>query len=488
MSKDDIEYLITRNNNKYEVIIGLEVHAQVLSESKLFSTSSTKFGSEPNTQVSLVDAAFPGMLPVINEHCIKQAIKTGIGLKAKINKRSIFDRKNYFYADLPQGYQISQYKNPIVGEGKVILDMPNGEKNIGIERLHLEQDAGKSIHDLDPQNTLVDLNRSGVALMEIVSKPDLRSLEEVNAYIKKLRSIMRYLGTCDGNMQEGSLRADVNVSVRKKGDQKLGTRCEIKNVNSIKFMQMAIDYEANRQVDIVEEGGSIDQETRLFDTKKNETRSMRSKEDAHDYRYFPDPDLLPLELEDNFIEQIKKDIPELPDEKKKRFIEKFKLTPYEANILVSDIEVSKYFEEVSKNSDVKLATNWITGELFALLNDKNIEITESPISSKNLSKLINLIKDGTISGKIAKSVFEIMSNGDKDPSIIIEEKGLKQQSDPKELENIIDKVISDNPQNVNAYKAGKDKLFGFFVGQVMKNTGGKANPKLVNEILKKKLN
>ena len=488
MSKDDIEYLITRNNNKYEVIIGLEVHAQVLSESKLFSTSSTKFGSEPNTQVSLVDAAFPGMLPVINEHCIKQAIKTGIGLKAKINKRSIFDRKNYFYADLPQGYQISQYKNPIVGEGKVILDMPNGEKNIGIERLHLEQDAGKSIHDLDPQNTLVDLNRSGVALMEIVSKPDLRSLEEVNAYIKKLRSIMRYLGTCDGNMQEGSLRADVNVSVRKKGDQKLGTRCEIKNVNSIKFMQMAIDYEANRQVDVIEEGGSIDQETRLFDTKKNETRSMRSKEDAHDYRYFPDPDLLPLELEDNFIEQIKKDIPELPDEKKKRFIEKFKLTPYEANILVSDIEVSKYFEEVSKNSDVKLATNWITGELFALLNDKNIEITESPISSKNLSKLINLIKDGTISGKIAKSVFEIMSNGDKDPSIIIEEKGLKQQSDPKELENIIDKVISDNPQNVDAYKAGKDKLFGFFVGQVMKNTGGKANPKLVNEILKKKLN
>ena len=488
MSKSDIEYLITRNNNKYEVIIGLEVHAQVLSVSKLFSTSSTKFGSEPNTQVSLVDAAFPGMLPVINEHCIKQAIKTGIGLKAKINKRSIFDRKNYFYADLPQGYQISQYKNPIVGEGKVILDMPNGEKNIGIERLHLEQDAGKSIHDLDPQNTLVDLNRSGVALMEIVSKPDLRSLEEVNVYIKKLRSIMRYLGTCDGNMQEGSLRADVNVSVRKKGDQKLGTRCEIKNVNSIKFMQMAIDYEANRQVDVIEEGGSIDQETRLFDTKKNETRSMRSKEDAHDYRYFPDPDLLPLELEDNFIEQIKKDIPELPDEKKKRFIEKFKLTPYEANILVSDIEVSKYFEEVSKNSDVKLATNWITGELFALLNDKNIEITESPISSKNLSKLINLIKDGTISGKIAKSVFEIMSNGDKDPSIIIEEKGLKQQSDPKELENIIDKVISDNPQNVNAYKAGKDKLFGFFVGQVMKNTGGKANPKLVNEILKKKLN
>ena len=487
MSKNNGEYLIIRNDNKYEVIIGLEVHAQVLSESKLFSTSSTKFGSEPNTQVSLVDAAFPGMLPVINEHCIKQAVKTGIGLKAKINKRSIFDRKNYFYADLPQGYQISQYKDPIVGEGSVTLDMPNGEKNIGIERLHLEQDAGKSIHDIDPNSTLVDLNRSGVALMEIVSKPDLRSLDEVNAYIKKLRSIMRYLGTCDGNMQEGSLRADVNVSVRKKGDKKLGTRCEIKNVNSIKFMQMAIDFEANRQVDVIEEGGSIDQETRLFDTKKNETRSMRSKEDAHDYRYFPDPDLLPLELNDNYIDQIKKDIPELPDEKKKRFIEKFKLSPYEANILVSDIEISKYFEEVSKNSDVKLATNWITGELFALLNEKNIEITESPISSKNLSKLINLIKDGTISGKIAKSVFEIMRDGDKDPITIVEEKGLKQQSDPKELENLINKVIAENPKNVEAYKSGKDKLFGFFVGQVMKNSNGKANPKLVNEILKKKL-
>ena len=488
VNKNNGEYLITRNNNTYEVIIGLEVHAQVLSESKLFSTSSTKFGSEPNTQVSLVDAAFPGMLPVINEHCIKQAIKTGIGLKAKINKRSIFDRKNYFYADLPQGYQISQYKNPIIGEGSVTLDMPNGEKNIAIERLHLEQDAGKSIHDIDPQNTLVDLNRSGVALMEIVSKPDLRSLDEVNAYIKKLRSIMRYLGTCDGNMQEGSLRADVNVSVRKKGDKELGTRCEIKNVNSIKFMQMAIDFEANRQVEIIEEGGSIDQETRLFDTKKNETRSMRSKEDAHDYRYFPDPDLLPLELNDNYIDEIKKNIPELPDEKKKRFIEKFKLSPYEANILVSDIDISKYFEEVSKNADVKLATNWITGELFASLNEKNIEITESPISSKNLSKLINLIKDGTISGKIAKSVFEIMRDGDKDPITIVEEKGLRQQSDPKELENIINKVITENPKNVDAYKSGKDKLFGFFVGQVMKNSNGKANPKLVNEILKKKLN
>ena len=340
---------------------------------------------------------------------------------------------------------------------------------------------------MDPQNTLVDLNRSGVALMEIVSKPDLRSPDEVNAYIKKLRSIMRYLGTCDGNMQEGSLRADVNVSVRKKGEKEFGTRCEIKNVNSIKFMQMAIEYEANRQVDVIEEGGSIDQETRLFDTKKNETRSMRSKEDAHDYRYFPDPDLLPLEISDDFINNIKKSIPELPDEKKKRFIEKFNLSAYEANILVSDIETSKYFEEVIKNSDVKLSTNWITGELFALLNDKNLEISKSPISAKNLSKLVNLIKDGTISGKIAKSVFEIMSTGDKNPVNIVEEKGLKQQSDPKELEKLIDKVVNDNPDKVKEYKSGKEKLFGFFVGQAMKASGGKANPQLINDILKNKL-
>ena len=487
MSKNKSEYLINRHDNQYEVVIGLEVHAQVTSESKLFSTSATKFGAEPNTQVSLVDAAFPGMLPVINEYCVKQAIKTGIGLKAKINKRSVFDRKNYFYADLPQGYQISQFKDPIVGEGKVILDMPDGQKEVGIERLHLEQDAGKSIHDLDPKNTFVDLNRSGVALMEIVSKPDLRSPDEVNAYIKKLRSIMRYLGTCDGNMQEGSLRADVNVSVRKKGSKEFGTRCEIKNVNSIKFMQMAIEYEANRQVDLIEDGQTIDQETRLFDTKKNETRSMRSKEDAHDYRYFPDPDLLPLEVSDDFIENLKSEIPELPDEKKKRFIEKFKLSPYEANILVSDIETSNYFENVIKKSDVKLATNWIIGELFAALNEKNLEITESPISAGNLSKLINLIKDGTISGKIAKTVFEQMMKGDKDPKKIVEEKGLKQESDPKALEALIDKVIDDNRDKAVEYKSGKVKLFGFFVGQVMKVSGGKANPQLVNEILKKKL-
>ncbi len=487
MTKDNQEFLITREDKTYEVVIGLEVHAQVSSNSKLFSSSSTKFGAEPNTQVSLVDAAFPGMLPVINEFCVKQAIKTGIGLRAKINNKSVFDRKNYFYADLPQGYQISQYKYPIVGEGKVILDMPYGQKEIGIERLHLEQDAGKSIHDIDPENTLVDLNRSGVALMEIVSKPDLSSPEEVNIYIKKLRSIMRYLGTCDGNMQEGSLRADVNVSVKKKGEDKLGTRCEIKNVNSIKFMQMAIIYEANRQVDLLEEGKKINQETRLFDTKKNETRSMRSKEDAHDYRYFPDPDLLPLEVSDEFIDSIKIDIPELPDEKKKRFIDKFKLNAYEATILVSDIETSKYFEEVIKDSDVKLSTNWITGELFALLNDRNLEISNSPISAKNLSKLINLIKNGTISGKIAKTVFELMVDGDKDPELIVNEKGLKQQSDPKKLEKLIDKIIEDNKEKVKEYKSGKDKLFGFFVGQAMKVSGGKANPKLLNDILKNKL-
>ena len=491
MSKENSNFLIDGEKGKWEVVIGLEVHAQVTSNSKLFSGSSTKFGAEPNTQVSLVDSAFPGMLPVINEYCVKQAVKTGLGLNAKINPYSVFDRKNYFYADLPQGYQISQFKHPIVGEGEITLDLPNGSKKVGIERLHLEQDAGKSIHDLDPSNTFVDLNRSGVALMEIVSKPEMRSPEEVNAYVKKLRSIMRYLGTCDGNMQEGSLRADVNVSVRKEGDKKLGTRCEIKNVNSIKFMQMAIIYEAQRQVELLESGKTIDQETRLFDTKKNETRSMRSKEDAHDYRYFPDPDLLPLEVTDEFIEQLKSDIPELPDDKKKRFIDEFKVSAYEATILVSDIETAKYFEEVvakmGKNRDMKLAVNWITGELFAVLNNKNLEISESPISAKNLAKLINLIKNGTISGKIAKTIFELMMNGDKDPQVIVEEKGLKQESDPKALEDLIDKIINDNREKAIEYKNGKEKLFGFFVGQAMKVSGGKANPQLINEILKKKL-
>ena len=487
MTKENEKYLINGEKAKWEVVIGLEVHAQVTSNSKLFSGSSTKFGAEPNTQVSLVDSAFPGMLPVINEYCIQQAVKTGLGLNAKINSYSVFDRKNYFYADLPQGYQISQYKNPIVGEGKITLDLPNGTKTIGIERLHLEQDAGKSIHDLDPSNTYVDLNRSGVALMEIVSKPDLRSPDEVNAYIKKLRSIMRYLGTCDGNMQEGSLRADVNVSVRKEGDKELGTRCEIKNVNSIKFMQMAIAYEAQRQVELLESGKSIDQETRLFDTKKNETRSMRSKEDAHDYRYFPDPDLLPLNLDRELIENIKKNLPELPDQKKERFIKDYSLNAYEANVLVSEKEISDYFEEVIKNSDIKLAKNWIMGDLFASLNDKNISISESPVTAKKMSQLIDSISSGIISGRTAKEVFEVMKETGEEPNKIIESKGLQQKSDPKELEAIIEKILTENKDKVDQYKSGKDKLFGFFVGQVMKVSGGKANPQLVNEILKKKL-
>ncbi len=487
MSKKNSEYIINGIKDKWEVVIGLEVHAQVISNSKLFSGSSTKFGANPNTQVSLVDSAFPGMLPVINKHCIEQAIKTGLGLNAKINLHSVFDRKNYFYADLPQGYQISQYKNPIVGEGKVVLDLPNGSKTVGIERLHLEQDAGKSIHDIDPNNTYVDLNRSGIALMEIVSKPDLRSLDEVNAYVKKLRSIMRYLGTCDGNMQEGSLRADVNISVRKLGEKKLGTRCEIKNVNSIKFMQMAIDYEAKRQVELLEDGKSIDQETRLFDTKKNETRSMRSKEDAHDYRYFPDPDLLPLKIDQKLIDDISKKLPELPDQKKDRFIKEYALTPYEANVLVSEKEISDYYEEVAKFSDKKLAATWVMGDLFALLNNKDLSIKESPVSAKNLGALIKSIKSGEISGRIAKEVFEYMAQSGDDPKKIIESKGLKQQSDPKELEKIIKKILEKNQNNVEKYKLGKEKIFGFFVGEVMKISKGKANPQLVNEILKKLL-
>ena len=487
MSKDKFDYYIEGEKNKYEVIIGLEVHAQVSSNSKLFSGSATKFGAEPNSQVSLIDSAFPGMLPVINKECINQAIRTGLGLNAKINNNSVFDRKNYFYADLPQGYQISQYKNPIVGEGKVLLDMPYGSKEIGIERLHLEQDAGKSIHDMDPTSTYVDLNRSGIALMEIVSKPDLRSPDEVNAYIKKLRTIMRYLGTCDGNMQEGSLRADVNVSVRKVGDKKLGTRCEIKNVNSIKFMQMAIEYESNRQVEMLDEGKKIDQETRLFDTKKNETRSMRSKEDAHDYRYFPDPDLLPLKIEQKLIDDLKKTLPELPDNKKERFINDYGLNSYEANVLVSEKDISDYYEEVAKLSDKKLAATWMMGDLFAMLNDKGLNISNSPISAKNFAELVQSIKSGEISGRIAKEVFELMVDSGDNPKKIIESKGMKQQSDPKELERIIKEILTKNKDKVDQYKSGKEKLFGFFVGQVMKSSGGKANPQLTNEILKKLL-
>ena len=487
MSKEKFDYYIKGEKGKYEVVIGLEVHAQILSNSKLFSGSSTKFGADPNNQVSLIDSAFPGMLPVINEECVKQAIRTGLGLNAKINNLSVFDRKNYFYADLPQGYQISQYKNPIVGEGKVLLDMSYGTKEIGIERLHLEQDAGKSIHDMDPSNTYVDLNRSGIALMEIVSKPDLRSPDEVNSYIKKLRTIMRYLGTCDGNMQEGSLRADVNVSVRKIGEKTFGTRCEIKNVNSIKFMQMAIEYEAARQVELLESGKSIDQETRLFDTKKNETRSMRSKEDAHDYRYFPDPDLLPLKLDQKLIDDLKKTLPELPDKKKERFIKEYGLNSYEANVLVSEKDISNYYEEVAKISDKKLAATWMMGDLFAMLNNKGLNISKSPITTKNLAELIISIKSGEISGRTAKEVFEIMVESGENPKKIIESKGLKQQSDPKQLEKMIDEILEKNNDKVGQYKSGKVKLFGFFVGETMKISGGKANPKLVNEILHKKL-
>ena len=487
MMDKKFDYFIEGKTGQWEVVIGLEVHAQVTSNAKLFSSSSTKFGSDPNSQVSLVDAAMPGMLPVINKYCVEQAVRTGLGLKAKINNFSKFDRKNYFYADLPQGYQISQFKFPIVGEGEIVLDMPYGTKVVGIERLHLEQDAGKSLHDQDPQNSFVDLNRSGVALMEIVGKPDLRSPEEVAQYVKKLRSIMRYLNTCDGNMDEGSLRADVNVSVRKAGTTELGTRCEIKNVNSIKFMQQAIEYEAKRQVEIIEEGGKIDQETRLFDTKKIETRTMRSKEDAHDYRYFPDPDLLPLILDQEFVNKIKDSLPELPDEKKVRLMNDFGLSIYDASIVISDQDISEYYEEVAKNSDYKLAANWMIVELFGVLNKEGKEIKDSPVSAKNLSKLINLIKDNTISGKIAKTVFEEMVKNDQDPDKIVEEKGLKQQSDPKELEKIIETIVKNNQDKVEQYKSGKDKLFGFFVGQAMKETEGKGNPKLINDILKEKL-
>ena len=487
MSDNEFNYYISGETGKWEVVIGLEVHAQVSSNAKLFSSSATQFGSEPNSQVSLIDAAMPGMLPVINKFCVEQAVRTGLGLKAKINLTSVFDRKNYFYADLPQGYQISQYKYPIVGEGEVVLDMPYGTKKIGIERLHLEQDAGKSLHDQDPTKTFIDLNRSGVALMEIVSKPDLRSPEEVAEYVKKLRSIMRYLGTCDGNMEEGSLRADVNVSVRKLGSKDFGTRCEIKNVNSIKFMQQAIQYEAKRQVELLEEGKKIDQETRLFDTKKNETRQMRSKEDAHDYRYFPDPDLPPLKFNQSFVDGIKKKLPELPDDKKERLINNYKLSSYEAGVLISDKDTSDYFENVVKTSDVKLAINWVIGDLFAALNKLGKSIKESPISSNNLAKLIDLIKNNTISGRIAKEVFELMLKDNRDPKAIVEEKGLVQESNVGELEKIIEKVLKDNADKVAEYKSGKDKLFGFFVGSVIKESKGKANPALVNDLLKKKL-
>ena len=487
MSKDKPEYLINRKDNQYEVVIGLEVHAQVTSESKLFSTSSTKFGAEPNTQVSLVDAALPGMLPVINEFCVKQAIKTGIGLKAKINKRSVFDRKNYFYADLPQGYQISQFTKPIVGEGEIIIDLDDGlQTTIGIERLHLEQDAGKSLHDQHPSKSYIDLNRTGVALMEIVSKPDIRSPQEAGAYVKKIRSILRYVGACDGNMEEGSLRADCNVSVRKSGED-FGTRCEIKNLNSIRFIIQAIQSEAERQVDILESGGKINQETRLFDTSTGETRSMRSKEDAHDYRYFPDPDLLPLEFSESWVQEIKKTLPELPDSLKIRLVNDFGVTPYDASILVEEKDYVEFYQKAANGKDGKLTANWMITELFGALKKENLSLSNSPVTPENLGQLITLISDGTISGKIAKDVFAEMMLSKKSPSDIVKEKGLEQVSDDTEILKFIDTVILDNEDKVKDYLGGKDKLFGFFVGQVMKLSQGKANPGIVNKLLKEKL-
>ena len=474
------------NTGDWEIVIGIEVHAQIISNSKLFSGSSTSFGADHNTQVSFVDAGMPGMLPVINSVCVEQAIKTGLGLNAKINNFSIFDRKNYFYPDLPQGYQISQFEQPIVGNGMITIDLDDGEsKNIGIERLHLEQDAGKSLHDQHPSYSFVDLNRSGVALMEIVSMPDMRSPEEAQAYVKKLRNIMKYLQTCDGNMEEGSLRADINVSVRKPGDD-LGTRCEIKNVNSIKFIGQAIDYEAKRQINLIEKGDLIEQQTRLFDPKKGQTRSMRSKEDSHDYRYFPDPDLLPLTFTNEFVDEIKKTLPELPDIRKKRFIDDYDLSSYDSNILVSEKETADYFEAAAENSNPKLVCNWVIGELFSVLNKINKTIEDCPIKAEDLGELINLIDNETITGRIAKDVFEIMLNTGESPASIVDANNMKQVNDLSEIESVIDKIIEKNPDQVNALSE-KPNLIGWFVGQVMKETQGKANPKTVNEILGKKL-
>jgi aspartyl-tRNA(Asn)/glutamyl-tRNA(Gln) amidotransferase subunit B len=481
----DPKKLIKGATGDWEVIIGLEVHAQVTSNAKLFSGASAVFGAEPNMHVSLVDAAMPGMLPVINEECVAQAIRTGLGLKAAINFYSVFDRKNYFYPDLPQGYQISQYKQPIVGEGKVLLDMPEGVVEIGIERLHLEQDAGKSIHDQHPTMSFVDLNRSGVALMEIVSKPDLRSSEEVKAYLAKLRTILRYLGTCDGNMEEGSMRADINVSVRKPGDP-LGTRCEIKNVNSMRFAAQAVEFEARRQIGILEDGGKIDQETRLYDPGKGETRSMRSKEEAHDYRYFPDPDLLPLELDPVWVENLKAGLPELPDEKKARFVAEYGITPYDAMVLTLERASADYYEQVAKNRDGKAVANFMINELFGRLNKDGKGIEASPVAPDQLGAIVDLIGDGTISGKIAKDLFEIVYTEGGDPKKLVEERGLKQVTDTGAIEKAVDEVIAANPEKAEQAKA-KPTLSGWFVGQVMKATGGKANPQAVNDLVKRKL-
>ncbi|HBS24776.1 MULTISPECIES: Asp-tRNA(Asn)/Glu-tRNA(Gln) amidotransferase subunit GatB [Thalassospira] len=480
-------YIIEGSTGPWEIVVGLEVHCQVVSKSKLFSGASTTFGNDPNTNVSLVDAAMPGMLPVINEECVRQAVKTGLGLKARINLESVFARKNYFYADLPQGYQISQFDKPIVGEGTIILDMPDGStKSVGIERLHLEQDAGKSMHDQDPKYSHIDLNRSGVALMEIVSKPDIRTPEEAGAYLTKLRAIVRYLGTCDGNMNEGSMRCDANVSVRRPGAE-FGTRCEIKNVNSIRYVMQAIEIEAKRQVEVIEAGGEIVQETRLYDPRLGETRSMRSKEMAHDYRYFPDPDLLPLVFDQAFVSEIEKTLPELPDEKKARFMRENGLSAYDAGVLVADQEKAAYYEVVAKGRDGKLAANWVITNLFGALNKLEVPVTESPVTAENLGKLLDLISDDTISGRIAKDVFEIMIETGNDPEKIVEEKGLKQITDTGAIETAIDEVIAANPDKVQEIRDGKDRMLGWFVGQVMKSTGGKANPGMVNQMLRDKI-
>jgi aspartyl-tRNA(Asn)/glutamyl-tRNA(Gln) amidotransferase subunit B len=479
--------LIPGRTGMWEIVIGLEVHAQVISESKLFSGAATRFGAEPNSQVSPVDAGFPGMLPVLNRVCVEQAIKTGLGLDAEINLVSVFDRKNYFYADLPSGYQISQFTQPIVGKGRIHIDLADGTtRDIGVTRLHLEQDAGKSLHDQNPTLSFIDLNRSGVALMEIVSEPDMRSAEEAGAYLKKLRSILRYLGTCDGNMEEGSMRCDCNVSVRRPGGP-LGTRCEIKNVNSIRFVMQAIDYEARRQIEIIEDGGTIKQETRLFDSGRGTTRTMRSKEEAHDYRYFPDPDLLPLVLEPAQIDRIRAAMPELPDAKKARFIADFKLTPYDAGVLVAEQAVAAWYETVAAGRDAKLVANWVTSDLFGVLNKKGIGIEQSPVSAEALGQLLDLIADGTISGKIAKEVFAEMMKGGGSPGEIVEAKGLRQVTDTGAIEREIDAVMAAQAAKVTEYRSGKDKLFGFFVGQVMRATGGKANPALLNDLLRAKL-
>jgi aspartyl-tRNA(Asn)/glutamyl-tRNA(Gln) amidotransferase subunit B len=470
----------------WEVVIGMEVHAQVTSQSKLFSGASTAFGGEPNSHVSLVDAAMPGMLPVINEECIKQAVRTGLGLKAQINLKSVFDRKNYFYPDLPQGYQISQYKSPLVGEGEVVVDLPDGESvTVGIERLHLEQDAGKSLHDRHSSMSLVDLNRAGVALMEIVSKPDMRSSDEAKAYVAKLRAILRYLGTCDGDMEKGNLRADVNVSVRKPGAP-LGTRCEIKNINSIRFIGQAIDYEARRQIEILEDGGKIEQETRLFDPNKGETRSMRTKEEAHDYRYFPDPDLLPLELTPAYVDELRRHLPELPDEKKARFTRDYGLSGYDAGVLVAERETADFFEAVANGRDAKAAANWVINELAGRLNKEGKDISASPVSASQLGAMLDLISAGTISGKIAKDLFEICWREGGDPRAIVAARGMTQMTDLSAIEPLVDDLIAQNPDKAEQAKA-KPALIGWFVGQVMKASGGKANPKAVNELLKTKL-